>query len=109
MKENSRAWDGASLVRRGPNKGRVDALERSGFGVMYVLDRFGLLDLVFCSVTDEDGLASPFDDDVLAFGDGGQIDFNLGLSQHIGGRGHVDQEVCGEKNRQLFRALIVAG
>jgi hypothetical protein len=35
-------------------------------------------------VADEDGLSSPLDDDVLAFGDGGQVDFNLGLGEHIG-------------------------
>lgn len=68
------------------------------------LDSVGLLDLVGCSVADEDGLASPFDNDldvfsrvsgsscsgggdgrgwagktyVLAFGDGGEIDLDFG-------------------------------
>ena len=30
---------------------------------------------------------------VLALRNGGEIDFDLGLSKHIGGGGHVDQEV----------------
>lgn len=77
----------------------------------------GLLDLVGCSVTDEDGLASPFDNDldvclacqweevrvlmmgrgksyVLAFGDCGEVDLNLGHGQDVGRGGHVDQEIC---------------
>lgn len=31
---------------------------------------------------------------VLALGDSGKVDFYLGLSQNIGGCGHVDEEVC---------------
>jgi hypothetical protein len=31
---------------------------------------------------------------VLALGDGGQIDFDLGLGEDVGGGGHVDEEVC---------------
>ena len=63
-------------------------------------------------MSDEDGLASPLDDDlllsasvapgdtpvgethVLAQWDGSEIDLNLGLGQDVGGRGHVDEEVC---------------
>jgi hypothetical protein len=68
-------------------------------------------------VTDEDGLASPLDDDlpsisaaqlsgtdsthVLALGDGGEIDLNLGLGQNVGRGGHIDEEVC--------RAVSLAG
>jgi hypothetical protein len=35
-------------------------------------------------VSDEDGLATPLDDDVLAFGDSSQVDLNLGHGQDIG-------------------------
>ena len=63
-------------------------------------------------MSDEDGLASPLDNDlrclsccstsscihrethVLALGDSGEIDLNLGLGQNVGGGGHVDEEVC---------------
>lgn len=45
-------------------------------------------------MSDEDGLASPLDYDVLALGDGGEGNLNLGLGQDIGGCGHVDEEVC---------------
>ena len=31
---------------------------------------------------------------VLALGDGADGNFNLGLSQNVGGGGHVDEEVC---------------
>jgi hypothetical protein len=31
---------------------------------------------------------------VLALGDGSEVDLNLGLGQDVGGRGHVDEEVC---------------
>jgi hypothetical protein len=30
---------------------------------------------------------------VLALGDGGEVDFNLGLGEHVGGRSHVDEEI----------------
>ena len=55
-----------------------------------VLNVFGFLDLICCSVADEDGLASPFDDDVLALGDRSEVNFDLGLSKHVGRGGHVD-------------------
>lgn len=73
----------------------------------------GLGDLVLGAVADEDGLATPLDDDlfwvavradarigidgctyVLALRDGTESNLNLGLSQDVGGSGHVDQEVC---------------
>lgn len=44
----------------------------------------GFLDLVGGAVADEDGLAAPFDDDVFAFGDGGEVDFDFGLGEHVG-------------------------
>lgn len=53
----------------------------------------GLIDLALGAVTDEDGLTTPFDDDVLALGDGTERDLDLGLGQDIGGGGHVDQEI----------------
>lgn len=70
-------------------------------------------------MSDEDGLATPFDDDlnavlknrfnecdgissrigrsthVLALGDGAQVNFDLGHGQNIGGSGHVDEELWG--------------
>ena len=72
----------------------------------------GLLDFALGAVTDEDGLASPLDNDlcclsccpepsslcrkthVLALGNGGEINLNLGLGQNVGRGGHVDEEVC---------------
>lgn len=74
--------------------GLLDSV-RVGLGVTESLPLgiLGLLDLVGGTVSDEDGLSSPLDDDVLALGDGGKIDLNLGLSQDICGGGHVDEEV----------------
>ena len=57
--------------------------------VVCVLDRFGLFDLVFGAVADKDGLASPLDDDVLALGDGGEVDLDFCLREHVGRGGHV--------------------
>lgn len=54
----------------------------------------GLFDFIGSSVADEHGLATPLDDNVLAFRDCGEIDFHLGLREHVGGSGHVHQEVC---------------
>jgi len=63
-------------------------------------------------VSDEDGLASPLDNDllssaplsgysmskcetyVLALGNGSEVDLYLGLGQNVGRGGHVDEEVC---------------
>lgn len=45
-------------------------------------------------MTDEDGLATPLDDDILSFGNRGEVDFDLGLGQDICGSGHVDKEIC---------------
>lgn len=66
-------------------------------------------------MSDEDGLASPLDNDlpymsssprargmlatyVLALGNGSEIDLNLGLGQDIGGSGHVDEEIYEAKS-----------
>jgi hypothetical protein len=85
-----------------------------GLGVTQILPLCltGLLDLILGTVTDEDGLATPLDDNlfgdvlggvwgnegdftyVLALRDGAESDLNLGLGQDVGGGGHVDQEVC---------------
>lgn len=48
---------------------------------------------------------------VFAFGDGAQVDFDLGLGEDVGGGGHVDQEVCVEIGRQLslLREVQVGG
>jgi hypothetical protein len=59
-----------------------------------ILDGLSFLDFIFCPVSDEDGLAAPFDDHVLSFGDGGEVDFDFGLSKDVGRCGHVNQEVC---------------
>jgi len=66
-----------------------------GLGVTKLLPVvvLGLLDLIACAVADENWLAAPLDNDVLALGDGGQVDLNLGLGEHVGGSGHVYQEV----------------
>jgi hypothetical protein len=75
--------------------GLLDSV-RVGLGVTerLPLGVLGLLDLFGGTVSDEDGLSSPLDDNVLALGDGGEIDLNLGLSQDICGSRHVDEEVC---------------
>lgn len=57
------------------------------------VDLVCLVDLVLGSVSDEDGLASPLDDNVLALGDRAQINLNLGHGQNVGGSRHVDQEL----------------
>lgn len=44
-------------------------------------------------MTDENGLSSPLDGDVLSFGDGGKVDFDLGKSQNVGRGRHVGKEV----------------
>jgi hypothetical protein len=69
---------------------------RVGLGVTKSLPLgiVGLLDLFGGTVSDEDGLSSPLDDDVLALRDVGEINLNLGLSQDICGSRHVDEEVC---------------
>jgi len=56
-------------------------------------------DLGRCSVADEDGLASPFDNHILALGDRRQINLDLGLSKDIGGSGHVNEEVLNSRLR----------
>lgn len=50
----------------------------------------GFVDFGGRAVPDEDGLAAPLDDDVLAFGDGGEVDFDFGHGEDVGGGGHVD-------------------
>lgn len=74
--------------------GLLDSV-RVGLGVTerLPLGVLGLLDLVGGTVSNEDGLSSPLDDDVLALRDGGEVDLNLGLGQDICGSGHVDEEV----------------
>jgi hypothetical protein len=57
------------------------------------VDLVGLVDLVLGSVSDEDGLASPLNDNVLALGDRGKVNLDLGHGQNVGGSGHVDQEL----------------
>lgn len=84
------------------------------------LDLVGLGNLVLGSVSDEDGLTTPLDDDlscmsahcetkimqnwtathVLALGDGGEINLDLGHGQNVGRGRHVDEELCIEKHNQ---------
>jgi hypothetical protein len=66
-----------------------------GLGVTERLpvNRACLGDLVRRTVANEHGLATPLDDDVLAFRDGGEVNFDLCLSQDVGGSGHVHEEV----------------
>ena len=52
-----------------------------------------LCDLVGGAVADEDGLAAPLDDDVLALGDGGEVELDLGHREHVRGRGHRREEL----------------
>lgn len=86
-----------------------------GLGVAqgFPLGVLGFFDFTLGTVADEDGLASPFDNDlvgelagtegygwgwretyVLALGNGSEIDLDLGLGEDVGGGGHVDKEVC---------------
>jgi hypothetical protein len=54
----------------------------------------GLLDLGLSSVANEDGFATPLDDNVLALWNGGKIDLNLCESEDVGGGSHGPQELC---------------
>ncbi|KAK8080522.1 hypothetical protein PG997_008340 [Apiospora hydei] len=78
-----------------------------GLGVSQRLDvdLVGLVDLALSSVSDEDGLASPLDDDILALGDGVEVDLDLGHGQDIGGRGHVLQELCSRGLTRVSKPL----
>lgn len=94
----------AGLANRYTTKMCANAQHDQPFGLLYTIlvglgvsqgsnvNLVGLVDLVGCSVSDEDGLSSPFDDDVLAFGDGVEIDLDLGHSQDVGRGRHVLQE-----------------
>ena len=44
-----------------------------------ILDTLSVLDFIFRPVSDEDWLASPFDEHVLSFRDRRQVEFDLGL------------------------------
>ena len=44
-------------------------------------------------MSNEDGLAAPFDDDVFAERDGRKVNFDFSLSENIGGCCHVDEEI----------------
>lgn len=52
-----------------------------------------LLNLRLSPVTNEDRLATPFDDDVLALGNAGELDLHLGHGQNVGGRRHALEEL----------------
>ena len=82
------------------------------------LNALGFLDFIGSSVTDENGLASPFDEDlflsvpqfsstkdiayVLPFRNGRQIDLDLSHGQNIRGRRHVHKEICESTKHQHF-------
>lgn len=53
----------------------------------------GLSNLVSSTVTNENGLTTPLDDDVTALGDGGEVDLDLGQSQNISRSAHGRKEV----------------
>jgi hypothetical protein len=44
---------------------------------------------------------------VLRFGDGGEIDLNLGHGEDIGRRGHVDKEVCNTRELVIVRRNLI--
>ena len=52
-----------------------------------------LLNLIRCTMSDEHGLATPFDDNVLSLRDASQLDFDLGQSKDISGRSHCTEEL----------------
>jgi len=45
------------------------------------------------SVTDENGLTTPLNNDILALGDSSKVDLNLGQSQDISGSRHTGKEI----------------
>ena len=50
----------------------------------FPVDIFSFFDFVLCAVADENGFTTPFDEDVLAFGDAGHVDFDFGLREDVG-------------------------
>lgn len=66
-----------------------------GLGVAQRRQRYGagLRNLVCRAVADEDGLAPPLDNNVLALRDRGQPDLDLGQRQHVCRRRHGPQEI----------------
>lgn len=57
------------------------------------VDLVGLFNLFGGSVSDENGLSSPLDDDVLTEGNGTELDLDLGHGQNVSGSRHVGKEV----------------
>lgn len=45
-------------------------------------------------MSDENWLATPFDDDILSFWDIAKVYFNLGHGKNVGRGRHVDEEIC---------------
>ena len=73
------------------------------------LDGIGFFDFGRGAVADEDGLTTPLDDDVLALGDGSEVNLDLGHGEDVGGGGHIDEEVCGREGLMLApHAIYVA-
>ena len=115
--------EACSLTEHDEPLGALDTvLIRLGVTETLPLGSTGLIDLGLGAVTDEDGLTTPLDDDllemvldrdtgywkrsgeaakrntyVLALRDGTKSDLNLGLGQDIGGGRHVDQEIWRER------------
>lgn len=56
----------------------------------------GELDVLGSAVADKHGLSAPLNDEVLALGDVGHVDLNLGQGEHIG-RGGETPRGMGEK------------
>lgn len=55
--------------------------------------RAGLLDLALGAVTNEDGLSSPLDDDVLSLRDRSELDLDLGEGENVRGGSHGLEEL----------------
>ncbi len=53
-------------------------------GDMDVLNTLCIFNLGLCSVANEYGLSTPFDDNVLALGDRAEVEFDFGLGQYVG-------------------------
>lgn len=98
----------ASVITRLSNRHTAqvcaDAQHDKPLGVLYtgavrlwVTERLpvfavSLLDLGSGTMPDEDGLAAPFDDNILSFRNAAQLNLDFGKSENIGGGGHGDKE-----------------
>jgi len=65
------------------------------FGVPKTLDidRFCLFNLIGSTMPDEDGLSTPFDNDVLSFRNGTEGNFDFGEGKDVCSCGHAREEI----------------